>query len=209
MSITLKSIGDGVIATDTEGRITRMNAVAETLTGWTLAEGEGLPLAEVFRIFNAQTRQPKVDSLTRVTETGHADGLTNDTVLIARDGTERQIADNAAPIFDSAGRTVGTVLVFHDVTVEHEMQKALRESEERYRGIFDNAQVGIFRTRISDGRIIECNKRGAQILGFSHPSEAMEEFVSSEHYADPGTRETMLASFRNNRLTDFEARIPP
>ena len=95
LDITLKSIGDAVIATDAAGKIARMNPVAETLTGWTLAEAAGRPLPEVFRIINAQTRQPVVDPVAKVLEIGYIVGLANHTALIARDGTERQIADSA------------------------------------------------------------------------------------------------------------------
>jgi len=127
LSITLHSIGDAVIATDTAGRVARMNPVAEQLTGWPLAEAVGKPLAEIFRIINARTREPASDPLAKALATGEVVVLTNDTALIARDGAERQIADSAAPIRDVQGRIRGAVLVFHDVTAAYELKKALRE----------------------------------------------------------------------------------
>jgi two-component system, cell cycle sensor histidine kinase and response regulator CckA len=126
LDITLKSIGDAVISTDTAGRINRMNPVAETLTGWTLAEATGRPLPEVFRIINAQTRQPVVNPVAKVLETGYIVGLANHTALIARDGTERQIADSASPIRNAAGQTQGVVLIFRDVTHEYAAAERLR-----------------------------------------------------------------------------------
>jgi PAS domain S-box-containing protein len=127
LDITLKSIGDAVISTDLAGKIARMNPVAETLTGWTLAEAAGRPLPEVFRIINAQTRQPVVDPVAKVLETGYIVGLANHTALIARDGTECQIADSAAPIRNAAGQTRGVVLVFRDVTHEYAAAERLHQ----------------------------------------------------------------------------------
>ncbi|GAH45925.1 unnamed protein product, partial [marine sediment metagenome] len=127
LSITLHSIGDAVIATDADGRVVRMNPVAEKLTGWPLTEATGKPLAEVFHIVNARTRELVPDPLARALTTGEVVAMGNDTALIARDGAQRQIADSAAPICDAQGRIRGAVLVFHDVTAEHETRTALRE----------------------------------------------------------------------------------
>jgi PAS domain S-box-containing protein len=127
LSITLHSIGDAVIATDTDGRVVRMNPVAEELTGWSLAEAAGRPLDECFHILNARTRQSVANPLTKALVTGEIISLANDTALVARDGSERQIADSAAPIRDDQGRIRGAVLVFHDVTDQYEIKRALRE----------------------------------------------------------------------------------
>jgi two-component system sensor histidine kinase/response regulator len=166
LSITLKCIGDGVISTDTEGRITRMNVVAETLTGCTLAEIAGLPLTEVFCIINVQTRQPVADQLARVIDTGHAVSLAHHTVLVARDGTERQITASAAPIFDSAGCIVGIVLVFHDVSGEYEAWEALRESEERYRTLVESSSDAIV-VLDADRIIVSCNEGFSKLFGYT------------------------------------------
>ncbi len=135
--ITLNSISDGVIATDRESRITRMNPAAEHLTGWSLAEAVGLPLPRVFQIFNVLTGEQVPDPTKRVLHTGAAVGLANHTALLARDGTMRQIADNAAPIRDSKGNTSGVVLVFSDVTEDYATRQALQESELRNRALLD------------------------------------------------------------------------
>ena len=103
--MTLASIGDAVIATDTEGRVTFLNAVAEALTGWTSEDAEGEPLETVFGIVNEQTRQPVENPAPRALREGVVVGLANHTVLIARDGTERPIDDSAAPIRDERGRS--------------------------------------------------------------------------------------------------------
>ncbi|MBU0716441.1 MAG: PAS domain S-box protein [Verrucomicrobia bacterium] len=128
LAITLRSIGDAMIATDTEGRVTRMNPVAEQLTGWSLAEAAGKPLEDVFLIINVQTREPLQNPIAKVLVSGQVAGLANHTALIARDGTERQIADSAAPIRDADGRIRGVVMVFHDVTAEYQTREALKMS---------------------------------------------------------------------------------
>lgn len=127
LSTTLHSIGDAVLATDTDGRITRMNPVAERLTGWPIAQARGRLIDEVFRIVNEQTREPAQVPVAAVLATGETQGLANHTALIARDGTEWPIADSAAPIRDTNGQLRGVVLVFRDVTAEREAERIIRE----------------------------------------------------------------------------------
>lgn len=121
--ITLRSIGDGVIATDAQGRIELLNPVAEALTGWTNEEARGKLLEEVFHIVNEQTRAPAENPVVRVLHEGLVVGLANHTLLIARDGTERPIADSAAPIRDEEGDVIGVVLVFRDQTEERAVRR--------------------------------------------------------------------------------------
>ncbi|MFZ3220717.1 MAG: PAS domain-containing protein, partial [Rhodoferax sp.] len=127
LSTTLHSIGDGVLATDTLGRITRMNPVAERLTGWTLDQARGNPIEEVFCIINEHTRAPAVVPVAMALATGEVQELANHTTLVARDGHEYPIADSAAPIRDDAGRLKGVVLVFRDVTAERQTKTTIRE----------------------------------------------------------------------------------
>lgn len=123
LDVTLHSIGDGVIATDTEGKIVLINPVAENLTGWPREEAIGRSLAEVFHIINEQTRRRCENPVGKVLETGGVVGLANHTVIIARDGTERILADSGAPIRDKDGNILGVVLVFQDITERRRMEQ--------------------------------------------------------------------------------------
>lgn len=112
----LASIGDAVIASDTDANVAYMNAVAEVLTGWTLAEAEGKPIIEVFRIVNEYTHEPVENPVDRVLREGRVVGLANHTLLIRRDGTETPIDDSGAPIRDRRGKLLGAVVVFRDIS---------------------------------------------------------------------------------------------
>ena len=123
--VTLQSIGDAVISTDAEGRIEYINPVAERLTAWSLAEARGQPIGTVLRLVNELTREPVESSLTGALGRGGVGGPTDHSVLITRTGNEVAIQESAAPICDRAGRVMGAVMVFHDVTQERRLKRAL------------------------------------------------------------------------------------
>ena len=139
LRVTLHSIGDGVIVTDAEGRVQLLNPVAQAMTGWTLEEATGVPLPDVFRIVNEDTRQPVENPALRALQEGKIVGLANHTVLISKDGTERPIDDSAAPIRDERGDISGSVLVFRDISERKRSEAALNE---RVRLLALNAAVG-------------------------------------------------------------------
>jgi PAS domain S-box-containing protein len=122
----LQSIGDAVIVTDAEARITRMNPIAEALTGWSLNEAEGRPLTEVFRIVSEKTHEVVESPAEKVKRLGTIVGLANHTILTARDGTETHIDDSGAPIRNEEGDLAGIVLVFRDI---NERRMAERERD--------------------------------------------------------------------------------
>ncbi len=162
--VALASIGDAVITTDTQGRVTFLNPVAEALTGWTQPEAQGQPLEQVFRIIHEETRQPVEHPVATVIREGSVVGLGNHTALMARDGTERAIADSAAPIHDGRGRTLGVVMVFRDVTDERRAERAVRESEARKAAILQTALDCII-TIDHEGRIVEFNPAAERTFG--------------------------------------------
>ena len=135
---TLASIGDGVIATDAAGIVSFMNPIAESLTGWSGKEAVGYPLDAVFRIVNEHTRAPVASPVTEVRQRGLIVGLANHTLLIAKDGTERAIADSGAPIRDANGQLLGEVVVFRDVTDRRRDERALEDTNKSLQKSNDN-----------------------------------------------------------------------
>ncbi len=164
---TMMSVGDGVIATDTEGRVELLNPVAETLTGWRHEQARGKLLEEVLRIINEETRQPVENPVRRVMREGLVVGLANHTVLIAHDGTECPIADSGAPIRDEQGEITGVVLVFRDQTRERAAQKALRESEERFRRVVEESPFPIV-IHAEDGEVLDMSRAWTEVTGYTH-----------------------------------------
>lgn len=203
LDITLHSIGDAVLATDLEGRITRLNPVAERLTGWTLAEASGRPVGEVFRIINEETRAPAEIPVDAVLRSGEIHGLANHTVLIARDGTELAIADSAAPIRDADGKLHGVVLVFHDMERERAAERALRDSEARYRRFIERLPVGVFVQR--EGYFVFVNPKALALLGADEAGQMLGRPVLDFVHED--SRPAVLARMR--RLVEEEADAPP
>ena len=126
---TLRSIGDGVIATDRKGAVKFLNGVAEKLTGFSSLQAEGRPIAEVFPIFHEITKEPTENPVEKVLESGLVVSLANHTVLRDRDGKETPIEDSAAPITDGDKDIAGVVLVFRDVTQQRLAQDSARKSE--------------------------------------------------------------------------------
>ena len=169
--VTLMSVGDGVLTTDKGGKIELLNPVAEALTGWSRDDARGRPLEEVFRIINEKTRQQVATPIRRVLREGLVVGLANHTLLIARDGTERPIADSGAPVRDELGRIFGTILVFRDQTEERKAQKALKQSEEQYRELFEHMSSGVAVYQVKgkgeDFVFKDINRAGQLMTGFT------------------------------------------
>ncbi|MFH2090906.1 MAG: PAS domain S-box protein [Pseudomonadota bacterium] len=163
LRITLNSIGDAVIATDTNGGITQMNPVAEKLTGWSFEEALGQPLNTVFKIINAHTRKPVDSPVKKVLDFGCQVGLANHTVLISKDNREYQIADSAAPIKNRLQQLEGVVLVFRDITEEYALFEALKKSEILHRTLFEKNYNAIFFIHRQSGICLDANP-AAEIL---------------------------------------------
>jgi PAS domain S-box-containing protein len=206
LAVTLRSIGDAVIATDGAGRVTILNAVAEELTGWNAPEAIGRPFHEVFNIVNEDTRQPAVSPVERVLREGVVVGLANHTALVARDGTARPIADSAAPIRDSSGLTSGVVLVFRDQTQERRAEEALRQSEQRLRALADSMPQLAW-TAQADGYITWYNQRWYEYTGTT--PEQMEGWGWQSVHA-PATLPDVLHRWRESIATGtaFEMEFP-
>lgn len=165
LRITLQSIGDAVISTDVSGNILRMNQVAENLTGWTVEEAAGKSLDEVFKIIHAHTREKVQSPFEKVMENGSIVGLANSTILVSKDGKERQIADSGSPILNPDGEIQGVVVVFRDVSQAYQTRLELQNSEIRYREMVESIPVGMVVYRpTEDGKdfIIQKFNRAAE-----------------------------------------------
>jgi diguanylate cyclase (GGDEF)-like protein/PAS domain S-box-containing protein len=160
--VTLQSIGDAVITTDAEGRIEYLNPVAEELTGWESAEARGRMLREVFNILNEVTREPLEDPVTRALREGCLIGVTDQTVLVNRRGQEIAIQDSAAPIRDRSGKIIGVVMVFHDVSKERRLRRALA-----YQASHD-ALTGLINRREFENRLNEALLTARSNEGTTH-----------------------------------------
>ena len=167
LAVTLNSIGDAVIATDAEGRVTLLNPLAERLTGWTQAEATGRPADEVFHIINKETRQPATTPVKETLAHGTIQGLANHTLLIARDGSECDIADSCAPIRDRDGQVIGTVLVFRDVTAEYATQQALRDSAALVQTILNTVADGVITLHARGGIVETVNPVAERMFGYA------------------------------------------
>jgi PAS domain S-box-containing protein len=165
LRITLNSIGDGVIATDLFGRVTRMNPVAESLTGWQFSEIKGRKLEDVLWIVHAETRQKITNPVETVLETGKVISLSNNTLLIARDGKEYHITDSAAPIYSNTEEIMGVVLVFSDKTENYLQEERLKESEERLNLALAGSNAGLWDWHLKTGKIV-INDRWADMIGY-------------------------------------------
>jgi diguanylate cyclase (GGDEF)-like protein/PAS domain S-box-containing protein len=140
--VTLQSIGDGVITTDADGRVDYINPVAQALTGWDVRGATGKPINEIMSIVNEQTRKPVNNPVTRCLKEGRVITLSENSVLIDRDGKEVPVQDSVAPIRDRLGNIIGAVIVFHDVSRESRLfrQLAYQASHDTLTGLINRRE---------------------------------------------------------------------
>jgi PAS domain S-box-containing protein len=215
LRVMLASIGDAVIGTDALGLVTYLNGVAEALTGWTGPAAVGRPLEEVFRIVDEKTRRPVESPVDRVLRQERVANPEGRTILIGRDGVERPIDENAAPIKDDQGRITGIVLVFRDVTerrrADAEMDK-LREEERaadlRAVQILESVTDAFF-SLDRQWRFTYFNPRAESLLRRA-PAELIGKVVWEEFPAALGTRfeREYQAAMTERRVVTFEEYYP-
>jgi PAS domain S-box-containing protein len=161
---TLASVGDAVIATNTAGEITFMNAEAEKLTGYTLNEASNKPLKTVFKIINEWTREEVDNPISKAFETGKAVGLADHTILVNKNGTEVAIDDSAAPIRIDEGKIIGVVLVFRDISERRRAEKELTDLKDFNEGIVESISEALLVIDPKDYRIIAANSEASREL---------------------------------------------
>jgi PAS domain S-box-containing protein len=178
MRITLDSIGDGVITTDTAGIITRLNPVAANLTGWSTEEAIGQTLPKVFNILDNATRQTIENPVDRVLATGKIVALGDHALLLSRCGDEYLIADSGAPIRHPDGRIAGVVLVFRDVTERYRQARKIRESQRRLQELTANVPGVVYQfesTRHHQYAVTYVSEKAWDIFGLKPEPESFFE----------------------------------
>lgn len=194
--VALSSIGDGVITADTEGLVTFLNPVAESLTGWTRAEAQGQPLEKVFRIVNEDTRQEVENPALRAIREGVVIALANHTLLISKDGREIAIDDSGAPI-RSGTSSVGAVLVFRDISERRQGEQA----RALLAGIVDSSEDAIV-SKSLEGIITSWNAAAERMFGYT-ASEAVGKpiniIIPAEHQDE---EKVILSQLRLGRRVD-------
>jgi PAS domain S-box-containing protein len=207
--VTLDSIGDAVLATDTGGRITFLNPVASILTGWPPEEAKGRPIGKVLRTVNEITREPAEDIAGRVLAEGRVINMANHTALMRRDGSEVPVEDSAAPIKDGAGNVLGVVIVFHDVTEKRRAREALRESAEKLRIVADFTYDWEY-WRSPENRFLYVSPACERVTGYSREAfvESPDLYPRIVHPEDRGLVEKHLQEAQLHReLCELEYRI--
>lgn len=171
LQITLASIGDGVIVTDSFGKINFMNSIAEKMTGWKIENAVGLDLAQIFNIVNETTGEKIDNPVNIVLHTGEIVHLSNHTILISKSGERLSILDSAAPIKDEKNNIQGVVLVFHDNTERKKAQQAFVHESNFRKLIIDFAAEGIFAVaglnRFPDVTFTVWNDQMIEITGYT------------------------------------------
>jgi len=201
LSATLRSIGDGVIACNAQGNVISLNTVAEKLTGWSGGEAYERPISDVFRIIHTERRQEVENPVGRALRENRIIGLADHATLIARDGTECEIADSCAPIHNAAGGVIGAVLVFRDVTEEYRRREHLRKSEARFDQLAE--QNGTVAWEVNPQGLFTYVSRVAQLVIGYHPDELTNRLYCYELHAEPNRE-----AFRTATLGLIEGKEP-
>jgi PAS domain S-box-containing protein len=224
LRVTLESIGDAVIATDVDCRITFINPVGQRLTGWTEEEAIGTPIEDVFRIVNETTRDAVANPAEKAIRTGVVVGLANHTVLMTKHGQEISIDDSGAPIRDPDGAVVGAILVFRDISERREAEKRLNESNEQLQQ-FVTAAAHDLRAPLNSASVMtellsaqitgKLDAEGERLLGFVRNGvrrvlrliDDLLGYAQATHFEREAAKQTPLETALNAALENLRADI--
>jgi PAS domain S-box-containing protein len=213
-AVTLSSIGDAVVATDKQGRVTFMNPVAERLTGWPQRDAAGRPLAEVFRVIDEQTRQPLEDPGARMLRPGVVDGPGKHAVLLARDGREVPIEESAGPAIEDSGRITGVVVIFRDISQRRKAEEAelVRRAHHPLKLAVRGSNINIWEIDMPDG-VLENGRLTLatfwEQLGYES-SDSPTELATAATFVSPSDRprlEKAMRSYLAGETGEFEVEV--
>jgi PAS domain S-box-containing protein len=195
---TVASIGDAVIATDARGQVSFINKLASSLIGCKREQVLGMPLESIFRIVNEETREPVENPALRAMQEGHIFELTNHTVLVAKDGTEKPIDHAASPIQDADGKTLGAVLIFRDITERRRLERELSElveSERRARESERNARGAAETAELRLQLALDCSHMGIWQYSIRSGEVTWSQGLDEIHGYQPGTSPAKFDEF--------------
>lgn len=199
---TLYGIGDGVVATDEAARVTRLNRVAESLTGWLEAEASGTPVRQVLRLRDEGTGSEEADPVGDVLRSGEVRSIEKGTVLVPREGAPRPVIGSVAPIHGADGAVSGAVLVVRDQTEERQREEAARERARLFRALFEQRTVGVAHVETATGRLLRMNERFAEIAGGSREELEGTSFGDLTHPDDRDRDRELLKSILEGQRFD-------
>ena len=205
LRVTLAGIGDSVVTTDMSGRVMALNPAAETLLGWSEREARDQLLSDVVHVVDEGSRAPIENPATQVLHRGRVVGLSERSVLIGRDGSERPIDDGAAPLRDEQGNIVGSVLMFRDVSDRRLAEIAVERCERELADFFNNASIALHWIG-PDGTIVRANRAELEMLGYSH-DEYVGRHVSRFHVDRDASDDLLARVFQGDTVVRFPARM--
>lgn len=192
LQTTLASIGEAVIVTDTKGRVRFMNIIAQSLTGWKMEDAEGQSVDVVFRIINTTKRVTNEIPIGQILREGKIVSTSSESILVSKDGKEIAVESNGAPIHDVEGIVIGAILVFRNITERKQNEKALQDSERRFRQLAENAQDVIYQYRQHPKpEYAYVSPASKKVTGYS-PEEYYADSQLDLKIAHPGDRQRFL-----------------
>jgi len=199
----LYGIGDAVLATDERARVTRLNWVAEALTGWREPDAVGRPVREVLRLRTEGSGAEDVDPVADVMRTGDVRAIGRGTVLASREGVTRPVLGSVAPIHAADGSVSGVVVVVRDQTAERAREAAARERESVFRALFEQRAVGVAHVETPTGRFLRVNDRYAEILGYGRDELVDRTFRDVTHPEDVRASSELVEDLLEGRRREY------